>query len=90
MPLGKLLRSAVYCRGKGSGHALRINTAPEAIRLSNSRMREETDAGAEGMSRWSSSEACLSLVGTGVRERERGNIVRRGRTCVAIDERMGG
>ena len=42
------------------------------------------------MSRGSSSEACLSFVSTGVRERERGNIGRRERTCIAIDGRMGG
>ena len=61
---------------------------PEAMRLSNSRARKETDAGAEVISRWSSSEPCLSFVSMGVRERERGNIGRKERTCAAIG-RMG-
>ena len=54
------------------------------------RMREETDDGAEGMSQGSSSEASLSFVGTGVRQREKGSIRRREKTCVALDGRMGG
>ena len=62
---------------------------PEAMRLSNSPMQEETDDGGEAMRRGNSSEACLSLVSTGVGERERENIGQRERACVAIDGRMG-
>ena len=34
--------------------------------------------------------ACLSFVSTGVRERERGGIRQREKTCVAIARRIGG
>ena len=69
---------------------LGMDAAPEATRVSNSRMCEEMDAGAEAMSRGSSSEGCLSFVSTGVCQMKRGSRGRRERTCVAIDSRIGG
>ena len=39
-----------------------MDPTPEVIRLSNSRTREETGAGAGAMSRGGSSEACLILL----------------------------
>ena len=60
------------------------------MQLSNNRMSGETGVEAEAMNHGSSSEACLPFVNTGGRERERGNIGRRERICVAIDGGMGG
>ena len=67
-----------------------MDATPEAIRLSNSRMQEETDDGAEAVRRGNSSEACLSLVSTGVCERNRGIKCRRERTRVVMNGWMGG
>lgn len=63
-----LLQLAVYCSDKCFRHALEINAAPEAMRLSKSQLREKMHDGAEAMSPGSSSEVCLSFVSTGVRE----------------------
>lgn len=67
-----------------------MDAAPEVMRISESRMREEMDDRADGMSRGNSSKACLSCGSAGVRGRKRGNIGRRERTCAAIDGKMGG
>ena len=49
-----------------------MDAAPEVMRISKSRMREEMDDRADGMSRGNSSEACLSCGSAGVRGRKRG------------------
>ena len=83
-----MLSITLYRSYKGFGYALGISAAPEETRLSKSRIREETDAGAEAMGRGSSLTPVFLLL-AGVPKRKR-DIRRRGTTCVAIDGRMGG
>ena len=73
MLLGMFLRLAVYYpAGQRVRERLGMNATPEAMRQSKSRMRKGTDDGAEGMSRGSSAEACLSLAIAGICEKGKG------------------
>ena len=76
-----------YRSHKGFGYALGISAVPEAMRLSKSRMCEEADAEAEDMGRGSFLIPVFLLL-AGVPEKK-GDIRRRGTTCVVIDGRMG-
>ena len=49
------------CSDKGFGHALGINAAPEAMQLSKSWMREETEVGGEAMRCAGSPKVCPVL-----------------------------
>lgn len=62
----------LYCLDKGFGEALGMDAAPEAMRPQKSRIREETNTGAEPMSRGGSFRSLSFSCQNGVRERERG------------------